>query len=449
MTDRNQHSTHVRLCLLLVCLALLAQPVRALDAVAEPALTPSANGYIVKLKAPLLQSSGAKKMTTLMPNVYYTEDTALAEQLLKKGLAEYVTPNSVVQLYDSPESTMQGHSGWVYDALQGWTADKLGLDGSGVRIAVLDSGLDPTNTDLPQDSIENGFDYVDGNETMSDPLGHGTKVAQMICAVANDFGATGIARGATIVPLRCFNKGGGATSADLIQAICEAVDKFNCKIINMSWGMSKNEQWLQDAIDYAAERGAILVASAGNVGDFPKNTVLYPAGYPNVIGVGSVNESMLVAFHSEQTEAVCVCAPGEQVPLWYGGNTVYESGTSYASPCVAAMLALCVQADIVSDASSAQELLCRRARDRGEPGYDTAYGNGTLTVSSLIPGNFLQKTGGSLILAAYTDREKQRSCQVLTQAETAAVLEDAFAAYGAKARLFAVNSLWIPTDILS
>ena len=157
----------------------------------------------------------------------------------------------------------------------------------------------------------------------------------------------------------------------------------------MSEGDTRNTTTMRNAIQSSCAEGVVLVSSTGNL-DAAKNifadTICYPAAYPEVIGVGSVNSAMEVSTFSLQTIAVNVCAPGERLLFATLNETgrIYGSGTSFASPCVAATLALVKQLAPTLPNEAYFTLLEERAVDLGENGFDSAYGFGFLDLYHLF-----------------------------------------------------------------
>lgn len=350
---------------------------------------PDYEGFLISLSENCsLQTDSAELNAGLeyvVDNVYWTEDAEYAQWLLDTGQANYVEPNYVVSLFDD-ESDETDTYGWPYEAINADYAENFGLNGSGVRIAVIDSGLDLDNPDLQEANICEGYDYILGTSLMSDNVYHGTKVTQLICADKNALGVTGIARGAEIVPLRCFSSTNGGTIKIVAQAIVDAVTVYNCQIINMSWGLSEDSQVLYEAIRTAFDSGATLVAAAGNITyAAPSGTVIYPASYEEVISVASVDSSLTVLSSSQRNEMVTVCAPGGSIGfITSGGNTSVDSGTSFACPCIASIIAVLKQLAPGIDNSDIFDLLQSRAIDLGDPGYDAAYGYGFIKLDSLL-----------------------------------------------------------------
>ena len=141
-----------------------------------------------------------------------------------------------------------------------------------------------------------------------------------------------VSPGARIMPLKAFHADGSASIFDVARAIRYAVDN-GADVINMSFAYPASSPVLQAAIAYAISNGVVCVASAGNQGT---ETVMFPAGYPRVIGVGSVNSSGLPSPFSNSGSAVDTSAPGEAlVTLFPGGNYAAVWGTSFSSALVA------------------------------------------------------------------------------------------------------------------
>ena len=349
-------------------------------------------GYIVKIEntASLFSDIGADGVQWLWEDTYIADSEHALNKLLSTGNVSFYEPNYVASLFDVDSD------GWAYDTLAADYPACYGLDGGGVRVAVIDSGVDLTNSNLEDAHIQTGCDYIENTDRMTDDLYHGTKVTQIIAGDADGNAVTGIARGASVVPLRCFSQTDGGTAAMLAQAIRDAVDVYHCDIINMSWGMPNESQILHEAIQYAADAGAILIAAAGNVSwQYPQGTVMYPAAWDEVIGVGAVSRSLAVSNYSQRTEAVYVAAPGEKLTFVNEiGRTVTDSGTSFAAPCIAAEAAVLKQLAPWLDGDDVMRLIQERAVDLGETGFDTAFGWGITPLDSLLSDHWGTLIGG-------------------------------------------------------
>ena len=359
--------------------------------------------------------------------VWWTESREQAADLLGSGWADLVEPNWYVELFDvdggdgppASDGAVPSDGGWAREALRAETAASWGLDGTGVRVAVIDSGVDPSLPDLQGAEILDGWDYLEETAEIRDTVSHGTKVIQMIAGDDDGRGVTGIAPRVGIVPLRCFSTSHNGTVLTLSQAIREAVDRFDCDVINMSWGVDKESEVLHRAIRHAYDAGALLIAAAGNVtASYRPGTVLYPAAFDETIGVGAVGEDLQVLSTSQKGVGVQVCAPGGGLRLiGPGGVESVESGTSFAAPCVTASAALLRQLAPFLDQSDLLSILRERAEDLGDEGPDPAYGYGfprldallgtswarirTIDGGKTISGWHLSRRGGAVIAASY------------------------------------------------
>lgn len=315
--------------------------------------------------------------------IYWVDSLEIVEKLKRLGLIDFFEPNYYVSLFDEAGD---GSNGWGYETLAAGYTEAYGLTGSGIRIGVIDSGVDRDNLNLQNANLLQGYNYVSDNGDTADDLYHGTKVTQVICADHNGLGTGGIAPDAEIVPLKCFSSTGGGTVRVLLKAIEDAVYSYGCDIINMSWGLSTNSELLHNQIQDAYEAGVILVAAAGNVtSKYPQGTIIYPAAYDEVISVSAINSSLQVLSSSQQNDRVFVCAPGGGIPfVREDGSVAGDSGTSFAAPCVTAEIALLRELDGNLDRDVMRELMMERAVDLADAGYDTASGYGLLPLDRLI-----------------------------------------------------------------
>lgn len=333
--------------------------------------------------------------------VYLTDSYAEVNKIIQSGKASYVEPNYVASLF----SDEQLSDSWHFDAVEASFAHEYDLKGKGVKVAIIDSGIDIENADLRDANISTGYDYINESVQSGDPLYHGTKVAQIIAADNNEIGITGIAEETEIIPLRCFSDSGSATIAVLSRAIIDAVDVYHCDVINMSWGIKTNSQTLYEAIKYANSKGVVLVAAIGNVSSkYPQGTVVYPAAYPEVISVSSMDSDYKIASTSLRNGSATVCAPGADISFTdKNGNIVKDSGTSFACPCITAEIAILMQLAPFVNPEDVMELLKTRAKPIGNLDYDDGYGYGFLKLDSLIdtPWSKISSNDGQLLAAGW------------------------------------------------
>ncbi|WP_425541197.1 type VII secretion-associated serine protease mycosin [Streptomyces rimosus] len=219
--------------------------------------------------------------------------------------------------------------------------------GKGVKVAVIDTGVDSGNAQL-RDAISGGKSYVPQGKPTVDQVGHGTKVAGIIAARAKSgSGFYGIAPEATIIPFQQTDKEKGGTADTLAKAVNDAV-AAGVDIINISQGTNANPALLgplRAAITNAESKNVLIVASAGNGGASGAEQSMYPAAFENsnVLAVGASDRNNERAPFSQAGSFVDIAAPGvdmvSTVPK--GGNCV-DQGTSFAAPYAAGAAALLI-----------------------------------------------------------------------------------------------------------
>ncbi|MEU4238449.1 type VII secretion-associated serine protease mycosin [Actinoplanes sp. NPDC026619] len=224
--------------------------------------------------------------------------------------------------------------------------------GRGIRVAVIDSGVDAGHPQL-KGQVDDGKDFLhkdpDGKQ---DCNGHGTAVASIIAAKpAGETGFQGLAPDATIVPVRISEQeevdgkavGDFGTPAQFAQAIDWAVDNGNVQVINLSLVMTDDNKLVAAAVKRAHDKGVVVVAAVGNHAK-EGNPTPYPADYDGVIGVGAVNSAGVRADFSQHGDYVDLAAFGQPVTA-AGRGSGHDSvqGTSFSAPFVSATAALILQ----------------------------------------------------------------------------------------------------------
>lgn len=206
--------------------------------------------------------------------------------------------------------------------------------GEGITVAVLDSGCFPHSDLLP--NLLPGMNMTT-SDTAEDRAGHGTHVSGIIAAAENDMGVIGVAPRARILPIKVLDDRARGNYAWIEAGIRAAVDA-GVNIINMSLGaQSPPPPQFYEAIRYAADRGVIMVAAAGN----DSSAVNYPARYDEVIAVGAVDQNSALARFSSRGDALDLVGPGVSIYSTYLKNDyAILQGTSQASPFISGVCAL-------------------------------------------------------------------------------------------------------------
>jgi subtilisin family serine protease len=251
--------------------------------------------------------------------------------------------------------------------------------GAGVTVAVVDTGVDASHPDLIG-QVLTGYDFVDGDTTTQDGYGHGTHVAGIIAARANNqIGVAGVAPDSRILPVRVLDDSGSGYLSDVAAGIVYAAD-HNARVINLSLGAPSGATTLADAVTYARGKGALVVCAAGNDA---ASQLLYPAAYDGCESVAATDQSDQLASFSNGGPGLDVSAPGVDIASTYpGDNYVYESGTSMAAPMVSAVLAQLIAMGTSPAVALAD--LHASALDLGAPGYDLRFGAGRIDALAAV-----------------------------------------------------------------
>ncbi|MCX6458909.1 MAG: S8 family serine peptidase [Actinobacteria bacterium] len=275
--------------------------------------------------------------------------------------------------------------------------------GAKVVVAVVDDGVDRTHPDLAGVVLA-GRNIVNPGRPV-DPGGHGTHVAGIIAARANNgLGGSGLAPGVHILPVDVFN-GESATDATVAAGIVWAAKQPGVRVINMSLGGPESTDVLKKACDYARSRNIVVVAAAGNDG---ARVPSYPASYPGVVGVGAIDRDLSLASFSSIGPQVDLVAPGVDIlstscaltyeteatdvcptnPTTHQVRHIYVrmSGTSMATPFVSASAALVASRFPSWSAARIAAELQATARDLGATGRDELYGYGLVQPLTVLRG---------------------------------------------------------------
>lgn len=279
---------------------------------------------------------------------------------------------------------------WNMSKINAPTAWNRNVSGAGVTIAVVDTGVDLTHPDLAANLV-GGTSTVSYTPSPDDDYGHGTHVAGIAAGIANNGGIMGVAPGAKIMPVKVLDYNGSGYMTDVAEGVTWAAD-HGADVINLSLSGVNNNSTLANAVTYAYNKGALIVAAAGNCGDYYyylngcsyEDQPSYPAALDNVVAVASTTSYDGQSSFSTQGIYVDIAAPGSSIYSSYPSSTyATESGTSQAAPHVAGLAALIWQKNPGFTAQQVRTQMQNTTVDLGSAGWDEQFGYGRISAATL------------------------------------------------------------------
>ena len=252
-------------------------------------------------------------------------------------------------------------------------------------VALLDSGVDATHPDLKGNVIA-GTSILDGSDGLKDSSGHGTRMAGIVAAVTgNGKGIAGVAfKSVKIMPVTVLDATGVGQDSDIIAGVVWAAD-HGADVILMGFSNPDFSRHLQDAIDYAWSKGAVLVAATGNGS---AGTPTFPAGDRGVIGVSATDANDLLASFSNFGQDVFLAAPGTDIYTTdLNEGYTYISGTSPSSAVVAGVAAFMKAVDPTLTNGIILGRLARSAdpaNNPEDPAFTGKYGYGRVNLAKAL-----------------------------------------------------------------
>ena len=336
-------------------------------------------------------------------------------ELRRDPLVASVEIDGTLRAFEAPppSSDLEYHNAWGVERIGTEAVHGAGIKGDGIKVAIIDTGLDyvhdvPPNVD-PEFSVvyKGGYDFFNGDADPMDDNGHGTHVAGILAAEKNGYLVVGVAPKVDLYALKVLDASGSGEYSGLIEALGWAVD-HDIDVVNMSLGGHDPSAALQAAVDAAYDAGVTLVAASGNTVTLQDLIygcpVAYPATYDQVIAVSFTGTADKLTGYSCTGPQVDLAAPGDQilstVPV---GSCMFcspngyraESGTSMASPHVAGVVALTLSHGIADSngngllADDVKAHLCSTAATASYPAtsdarYPNWYGCGIVDAANAL-----------------------------------------------------------------
>lgn len=273
---------------------------------------------------------------------------------------------------------------WALSKIEAEGAWKIS-GGNDITIAVIDSG---TDLDHPEFAgrIVDGYDFVNGDDEADDDYGHGTQVAGVAAAAANnDLGIAGLAWDAKIMPVKVLDSRGRGMSSNLTCALYWVADK-DAHVVNISIISFGPSLGMQSAINYAAEEGILIFAAAGNLFE-DGNPLTYPAALKGVTAVAASDRDDGHAWFSSAGSFVDIAAPGVSIfSPFPPGHEEFRSvyGTSLASPHGAGLAALILAVAPSLQPQEVASIIQESAADLGDAGRDDKFGHGRIDAQAAM-----------------------------------------------------------------
>ena len=293
-------------------------------------------------------------------------------------LVKYAEPDYVAEALLAPNDPYfpnQWHLARI-KASQAWDTT---TGSTPITVAIVDTGILQSHPDLSA-NIVSGYDFVNGDSDPSDDHGHGTKVAGAVGSVINNgVGVAGIAWQVKLMPIKVLGSDGRGAHSTIAQGITYATDR-GARVINLSLGGTSYSSTLKAAVDYAAAKGTLVFAAAGN----SSGPVMYPAAYDTAIAVSAIEKTDELASFSCYGPEIDLTAPGDYILTTTRSGYGHAAGTSLSCPIAAGVAALLWSANPTWSADQVLAHLKATADDLGEAGPDIYFGYGCVNAEAAL-----------------------------------------------------------------
>ncbi len=340
--------------------------------------------FIKGIGVELIKIPGEGFFEKILDKYNSSQKVEYAEANIIYSIVSYKLPDQYEDVYEMKNNQwglerINSHYGWEKET---------GLEET--VIAIIDSGIDYDHPDLAPnmwvdpENESHGYDFVNEDYDPMDEHGHGTGVAGVAGAESSEDGIVGVCWKNSLMALKVLDDEGEGNSGDLSSAIIYAADK-GAHVINISLGGDYSKT-VENAVDYAYEKGVFLAAASGNSGE---DSVTYPAALDNILAVGASNRDDERADFSNYGESLDVVAPGVGI-LSTGLEKEHEElhGTSMAAPFVSGLAALIVSRyenlGLEWSPQELKEIINSNARSLGDQGWDEETGYGIVDAGETL-----------------------------------------------------------------
>ena len=339
---------------------------------------PSVNTFKQMLTLNGAQSAGsASQLKIKILKVHPSKLESMISKLRKDSNVEFAEkdwiaePSLATGAPNDPYYT--GGYEWHLSKINAPNAWSLSTGSATTPIAIVDTGVDLTHPDLSAKIIQGYNIYANTNDP-SDDYGHGTAVAGTAAALSNNgLGVAGISWQSPVMPIKISDPTGFATYSDMAKGIIYAAD-HGVRVINISFGGRTASSTLQNAVSYAWQKNALVIAAAGNDSS---STVSYPAACQYAVAVSATLSDDTFASFSNYGNQIALSAPGKGIyTTMKGGGYGSWYGTSFSSPVVAGVAALVLSLNPQLTNVQVVDILEKTADDLGAVGYDVYFGYG-------------------------------------------------------------------------
>lgn len=327
----------------------------------------------------------------------------LANRYSKDSRCEYAEPNYLGKGGDFIRNDTFFHEQWHLhntgqsggtadadiDAVEGW---QITRGSSLITVAVLDTGIDSDHPEF-EGRISAGFDFVNNDDNPEADHPHGTSVSGIIAANAsNNFSVTGVDHNVRILPVKVLNSQSRGSVSDLVKGLVFSASQ-GAHVINMSLIDYPLTSSLINALQFARNAGAILIACAGN-GGIGNADISAPGRSPLTISVGATDRNDMRASFSGTGKALDVVAPGVNIPTVFSGSNEDRAADfgacSAATPIVSGIATLLLSIDPTLTHEAIREILLMSAEDlvgpfsEDAPGRDDFFGYGRVNMQNAL-----------------------------------------------------------------